>query len=1420
MEILEMNLRTTLVLLVLVAAGPALFWFGGPLGTRLGLTSPPSDAVGAGTLEVLDKGLSAAALTRIEVQKGERHVVLERSGGEWTLPGKWPARKAEVEELVAQLSSLHSRFLPIPLGDPAEYGLDKPALTVTVRAAGTEYRLALGERPADAETNKELSENNRFSKPTYLRLDDKPEVVRLRPGLIAALDRPADYYQQRRLFPSERVARESDTQEKTDRLIAHALAVKDKKPGGSFSIVQAGDNWELREPVRDRVDPDKLRALRAAAPDIWAEKFVDKPDKDLDKYGLKDPEQTLSVTRPNGDTIQLLIGKESPTKEERTVPSPPPPPQFGGQPPPPPMKITETFRYAKIQNNEQIFEIKTSKLKDVLVPANDLRDARLARFKSEDARKIELSQAGQDIVLIKDKERWRIEKPLAADAEMSKINELLDKLSGLQAREPDIIDKADPKTYGLDKPAAKVKVTVEEETKESGETKKKTRVFAFDIGHPEKPPAGTPPADKPKTYVRVEGWERVNAIDDANLLTLVKRPALAYRGRRVLDFVMSDVDKIDVQRSGETVGLKHAKETWSLTSPVTAQADALKASKLAGDLSNLEAVEYVNESPKPEELEAQYGLGKPAVVATVTFTDQKKPAQTLQVGKQVPGKQEYYAKLASAPGVFAIKKETLDALDQSSLGYRPLQLWTVQPDDLKTVKIQKEGQEEYQLSHKGADWQIAGPFEATAMIGLAQPLVDETLNLRGERYEAHKAADLAKLGLDKPYLRLTLASTVKEEPKKEGEGAKPKEEPKKADAAKSKEEPKKEAKEEPKKEAEKPKETVKERVLLIGKPADKDAPNRYAKLADSDAVFLVSAKFVTAIDKGALDLLNRGLLTLEMDAIEKVKSKDAKESLALQKDGKDWKVAESPAPPFIADPDAMARMLGAWANLHAQKFAAYGPKADLARYGLDKPEKTLTITVKKPAAEGKPAETVDHTLTLGKSVGGAAGERYARLDNGPGVAVLSAAETRDLSPSYLDLVNRTIFKFDAASVNAVLRKTGNSGAPDLEIAKRDDGWHVVKPADQLGDEQTMQRLLDQLSSLRGQRVAAYPAKDLQAYGLDAPVAVLTVRSPPVNGKPAEHVLKIGKPVDANNADRYVKAEGSPVVAVLSAAQVTPLLANPIYYRDRSIAKFADADKVVLERGVRKAVFAKPEGTWKQVEPLAGDAEQTDLEDFLNAVARLRADELVADKPADLKPYGLDKPEARWRFLSGDKEVLNLLVGNQEKNGPRVYAKLATGNLVFLLDPKLTGRVLGEYRSRSIWTLPPDASQVDYVRFGFAQNPFTLEKIDNTWKVAGKPDVPVKQEAVNDLLAAVAGLKATRYVVDKGAEFKLYGLDPPELVLELGSKTGSKTLQVGRPEGDSKRYYARVPDKDRSDVFIISEPESARIVRTLMSLTGK
>ncbi len=294
------------------------------------------------------------------------------------------------------------------------------------------------------------------------------------------------------------------------------------------------------------------------------------------------------------------------------------------------------------------------------------------------------------------------------------------------------------------------------------------------------------------------------------------------------------------------------------------------------------------------------------------------------------------------------------------------------------------------------------------------------------------------------------------------------------------------------------------------------------------------------------------------------------------------------------------------------------------------------------------------------------------------------------------------------------------------------------------------------------------------------------------------------------------------VAVLPGSLAEQLAGSPLTFRDRTIARFSDADRLQLERGPRNAVFSKEDGTWKLTAPLKGQAEQDQLDDFLNSLARLRADALVAEKPdaAALKKFGLDHPEARWRLQSGDKQVLDLLIGNPERGasaprGTRRYAKLAKGDIVFLLDPRLSQKALDEYRPRAVWTPALDAVQIESLNYRYARNPFLLEKVEsNNWQAVGKPDAKIHTATVEDTLAALAGLKLSRYAVDKGANLALFGLDKPELILEVATRSGKHILHFGNVEGVSKGRYARVPDPDRSDVFVLDEATCARLLRDL------
>jgi hypothetical protein len=247
-------------------------------------------------------------------------------------------------------------------------------------------------------------------------------------------------------------------------------------------------------------------------------------------------------------------------------------------------------------------------------------------------------------------------------------------------------------------------------------------------------------------------------------------------------------------------------------------------------------------------------------------------------------------------------------------------------------------------------------------------------------------------------------------------------------------------------------------------------------------------------------------------------------------------------------------------------------------------------------------------------------------------------------------------------------------------------------------------------------------------------------------------------------------------------------------------------------------FEDVNGTWKVTKPLEAEAEHNDLGDLLNDVSPLRVAEWVAEKPtpAQLKEYGLDPPEAQWRYFENDKDVaLDLLVGKRGKDPATCYAKLAKGDQVFLLDAKATRRLFAEYRSRKVWTEPLTPAEVVSLSYKRGPQTFTLTKLAGSWVVAEKPGEKVKADAVAETLTALANLRADHYAADKDAKPDFYGLANPAVVIEIQVRGEPKkrVLKLGGLE-DKVRRYLQPPQEGRTDVMVISEADTAKIDREL------
>lgn len=1464
-----MNWKSTVALLVVVAAAGVWLWKGDEWVPSLAPKSAPPVAPALASLE---SDLSPDALTRVEIHPpGGDPFVFEKTQTGWTQPGNWPLRTAEVNELVETLGTLRTRFQPVPLSegtDPAAFGLadsQKPLL-VKVRAGTHNYDLRFGEPQIE-------NSENLFTRPAYVRVGDAGEVLKLGPDVMPVLRRPADSYRRRQLFAEvERVKLAGGPPQLQPGLPPEPAAptvvalpgpavteirVSGKSPkvfgltpwalSGSFALKRIGptpeptvtdrnaeasvqpdrlaEAWAVESPVKDRPDPAALRRVLEALPDLWVEEFIPaaragQPQASavaeafpapLEPFpaavvriraALADPReelkkatQSVSVTTTGGGTVTVKFGGVAKvTEREETITLPGPP----GMPPrTTTTKVPVAFRYAQVEGNPQLFTVPADKLDALFAKAVALVDPRVARFNADDVQAVTVERPAKPPISLTRKkgnlratnpderqDRWLIEQnpnPLLADS--ARVEELINRLADFRGEPDTELYGADPKARGLD-PASCVTVTlVAREKRPEGEPDAPARSYTIRIG--------TPDLAAGKLPVQLAGWPRITLVPDRSpeaaaasgwlapalfpqrLEPFFRRDAVAYRSGKLFDTADAKLTVITV--GGESsFALKQEKksgggEEWKLTAPVTSEADPQGAAALASELAGLRAKEFVAERAANP---AEYGLAKPKFTVSLAFDNGR--TYKLEVGGPRPGSPDLFARLDGG-AVLAVPAAVTTRLTSGALALLPLRVWNVPVDKIASAEITRPDKpdQSFTLTKEGTNWKLTGPFTAPVPFLNAQPMLAELGNLTATKYESLTATDPAKFGLDKPAGRVKLTYTERA-----------------GDA-----------------------ERTVTKAVLIGGVAPGGA-DRYAKLDEPNSpVFVLPAAYTFPAQTPPLSLLDRSLLHLDPARVAKVQiAGDRPENaIMLVKKKDEWK-AEGAA--FKVDAVVARQVAETLAPLPVERIAGYGDAVKWADFGLEKPANTIIVTL-----SGEKPET--HTLLLGKS--DPAGGFFVRVDGGKAVGVIPAAAKESLARARLDFADRTLLTFKPEELLGLVRVKGKE---ELELTPgAGEGWDVVKPAKQKADRPLVDELADALGRLRAERIAAFGKKEdvYKQFGLEPPEATLMLT---VGEKAEQKVLRFGKPVDAAkpDGDRFaaVEAPGAEAaVAVLPAALAKRLLAPPVSFRDRTMAKFVDADQLVLARGGRNVTFRKENGTWKVTKPVAADAEQAALDDLVNEFAKLRAADWVSatPTPAELKTFGLESPEATWTVSNGDKVVLTLKLGKTAPDG-RAYATTGTGGMVALLGPLQTSKALGEYRVRKPWAL--DGFQAEAIEITRGGKAFLLKKNGTAWSDPAAPGDAIDPRTVTELLGTLTALRVERFAVDADADPKLFGLDKPEATIAVTLKDGTKTLAVGGLVGgtDGKQRYGRVVEKGRTDVFVLSAADTERLTRDRGAYVGK
>lgn len=236
-----------------------------------------------------------------------------------------------------------------------------------------------------------------------------------------------------------------------------------------------------------------------------------------------------------------------------------------------------------------------------------------------------------------------------------------------------------------------------------------------------------------------------------------KRPAATADGSPATNekVFTVDADKINELRityQGQTSVVKKDGTGWKMTAPAQIEADPPEAIGVATALSNVDIVRVVDDNATNLE---QFGLANPAI--TVEYKTEGGASGTLRLGNKNATQGEMYALKNDEKRVFLVS-----AYQETSFNRTPFDL-----RDKKILKFDREkadslvltkGADSIQMARSGSEWKVTEPVPSrsdyTAIEGFLTRLSSANMSKLVEEHPK----DLAKYGLDKPTMTVTIGA--------------------------------------------------------------------------------------------------------------------------------------------------------------------------------------------------------------------------------------------------------------------------------------------------------------------------------------------------------------------------------------------------------------------------------------------------------------------------------------------------------------------------------------------------------------------------------------------------------------------------------------------------------------------------------------
>jgi len=228
-----------------------------------------------------------------------------------------------------------------------------------------------------------------------------------------------------------------------------------------------------------------------------------------------------------------------------------------------------------------------------------------------------------------------------------------------------------------------------------------------------------------------------------------------------------------------------------------------------------------------------------------------------------------------------------------------------------------------------------------------------------------------------------------------------------------------------------------------------------------------------------------------------------------------------------------------------------------------------------------------------------------------------------------------------------------------------------------------------------------------------------------------------------------------------------------------------------EDGTTIAFKKDEKGAWALTQPIAANADESEVSSFVDNFASLKPDRTVEEAPADLKAYEIPKMEIGLE-LKGGKPSVKLLIGMENPLDKSFFAKREDQAKVVLLPSFLKSsfdKTLFDFRQKDVFKFETD--KVKTIALKAKDVAWQAEMKDATWFLSRPLAVMAKKTSVESVLNALAELKAKAFVSEdkKPDEVQKYKLDKPDYEVRLRLPASNQEVVFALHKLADEKIYA-------------------------------